>query len=528
MLAVLVCGFKCYIEGMSLLRWNRSILPILTGVLGVIAIWSFRTGLVNIPKTWDIEAIEKAHLDPPDTTVKVVFAPEEYYNSLPEHIIYKTYPVYAKPYEPPGYLDSLRQLEPEIVFDINKISTQEDWIKAGEQVFFWPPNASDENRVFNGDHLDSAYLAGSGDPITKDGIYPFAKYVITEKGQISYGDLSCATCHTRVTDEGTVIIGAQGNHAFDAGFGYIMEKYKIPVDVVNMGVYQLVGTPWFPDSKSLVFSRNAEELIEDLKARPLGVMSRQGMGYQLPLSVPSLIGIKDIKYLDNTGLMRHQGPADLMRYAALNQGMDMLTSYNGYIPLGIDNFTKLPTSDEWDNPFGYHPKRYSDAQLYALTQYIYSLEPPENPYQFAQELIKRGEQIFLEQGCVTCHTPPLYTSNQLTPVDGFEPPERHLENHDIFNVSVETDPRTSLTTRRGTGYYKIPSLRGVWFKGPFFHNGELATLEDIFDQRRLNDDYVPTGYKPSNVTTKAVKGHDFGMDLPTDDKAALITFLKTL
>ena len=116
----------------------------------------------------------------------------------------------------------------------------------------------------------------------------------------------------------------------------------------------------------------------------------------------------------------------------------------------------------------------------------------------------------------------------LTPVDGFEPPKEHYELYEIFNVSVETDPSSTLKSRRGTGYYKIPSLRGMWYHGPFFHNGELATLDDVFDPARLRDDYVPTGYKPAGVKTKAVKGHDFGLELSAQDKKALIAFLKSL
>jgi len=54
-------------------------------------------------------------------------------------------------------------------------------------------------------------------------------------------------------------------------------------------------------------------------------------------------------------------------------------------------------------------------------------------------------------------------------------------------VSVGTDPDLSLKTRRGTGYYKAPSLKGVWYRGPFEHNGSVLTLEDWFDPRRLRD-----------------------------------------
>ena len=493
----------------------------------VIGAATFKSKEWEIPKTWDITAIEEAHLPPPDSTVKVEYAPEAYYNALPEHVIYKTYPVYAQEYEPPGYLDSLRMLEPEVTFDLSKTKTQEDWIKAGEQVFFWPASFSEiDNQFFS--PIDAEYLEGSGDRITKDGVYPFIRYVIKEKGKVLRGDLSCANCHTRVTEAGELIIGAQGNHTFDAGFGYTMKRFDIPAEIVNKGFYQLIETPWVHGLKEKVMARTQEELMADLMASPPGIMSRQGMAYGLPLKVPSLIGLKDIKYLDNTGLMRHESPADLMRYAALNQGMDLLTSYDGFIPMGVNDFSEMPQPEEWDNAFGYEPYRYSDAQLYALTQFIYSLEPPENPNQAPEELLKKGEQIFIEQGCITCHTPPLYTNNMLTPVDGFEPPQEHLETYDIFNISVETDPTTTLQSRRGTGYYKIPSLKGVWYQGPFFHNGELATLEDVLDPARLQDDYVPTGFKPAGVVTKAVKGHDFGTHLSPEDKEALIAFLKSL
>ena len=95
-------------------------------------------------------------------------------------------------------------------------------------------------------------------------------------------------------------------------------------------------------------------------------------------------------------------------------------------------------------------------------------------------------------------------------------------------MSVGTDPNLALRTRRSTGYYKVPSLKGVWYRGPFEHNGSVATLEDWFDPRRLRDDYVPTGWKGYGAKTRAVKGHEFGLKLSSDDKRALIDFLKTL
>ncbi len=136
--------------------------------------------------------------------------------------------------------------------------------------------------------------------------------------------------------------------------------------------------------------------------------------------------------------------------------------------------------------------------------------------------------MFQREGCGGCHTPPLYTNNKLTPAEGFQVPEEHPAKYDILPISVGTDSSSALSTRRGTGYYKVPSLKGVWYRGPFEHNGSVATLEDWFDQRRLRDDYVPTGYKPYGVKTRAVKGHEFGLVLSAEDRRALIAFLKTL
>jgi hypothetical protein len=129
---------------------------------------------------------------------------------------------------------------------------------------------------------------------------------------------------------------------------------------------------------------------------------------------------------------------------------------------------------------------------------------------------------------VSCHTPPLYTNNRLTPVNGFEPPKSHFEKYDIFNVSVETDSVSALYTRRATGYYKIPSLRGVWFRSAFFHNGALTTLEEVLSKDRLRSDFKPTGFMPPHLETMVIKGHPFGLELTDDEKYALIAFMKTL
>lgn len=56
----------------------------------------------------------------------------------------------------------------------------------------------------------------------------------------------------------------------------------------------------------------------------------------------------------------------------------------------------------------------------------------------------------------------------------------------------------------------------------------LTTLEEWFDPARLSQDFVPSGFVGYRVTQRAVPGHEFGLRLNAEDKAALIFFLKTL
>lgn len=158
---------------------------------------------------------------------------------------------------------------------------------------------------------------------------------------------------------------------------------------------------------------------------------------------------------------------------------------------------------------------------------VYSLQPPPNPHQ-PDALASRGKQVFEREGCPACHPSPLYTNKELTPVNGFTPSEGDLRTLDILPVSVATDSGLALLTRKGTSYYKVPSLEGVWYRGPFEHMGSVATLDDWFDPRRLRDDYVPTGFRGFGGKARAVKGHEFGLNLSPEDRNALIAFLKTL
>jgi hypothetical protein len=486
----------------------------------------------QIPKTWDIAEIAKITLPRADPSTLVIPVSEDYYYKIPVMKVYKSYPVrLLDSASNKRYIDSLKTLEPVNVFQ-EPPQSEQDLIRLGEAVFHAPLETFLYKDTFLG--IINKDIKDSEIPVA-NGIFPYYNYIIDDSSKVRLGVFSCAMCHTRVMKGGLTVKGAQGTFPLDRQNGFdaesslkIVSKVHLKdfTDRLRMPIKALQRAPWISHPSQLELDTiNALRIIAYLKAIPPGVAIRHGTNFNQPVSIPDLIGIKDRKYLDMTGSIMHRNIGDLMRYAALNQTMDMLNSYNDFIPGGID-FKLLPEPGKAE--FQGTDKRYSDLMLFALGYYLYSLKPPPNPNSFPPEIIKKGKFVFKREGCVTCHTPPLYTNNKLTPVDGFTPPANHYQLYDIFDVSVETNPELALYTRRGTGYYKVPSLLGVWYRGPFGHSGNVATLEDWFDKRRLEDTYVPTGFRPAFLQTMAVKGHEFGLDITTEEKQALIAFLKTL
>jgi hypothetical protein len=467
-----------------------------------------------VPKAWDERALADLQIPLVEASRSPRDIPADDYYRIPVRPIYKTYPKYRPDREPRGYQEMLRRQEPLVLWDDRghrpKLVTEADWIAAGEMVFNAPilfsPHTANAAQM-------RAFIAKTGDLYDKDGVSPFTFYVIREQGKLETGEVACAECHTRIMPDGTVIKGAQGNRPIEQVTFFELADRAARVDSkarflaeVRQAEQSAFAAPWLRSDPYATLRRFSAAEIEAVhSAIPPGVFARQGTSPFSPAKVPDLIGIRERRYLDATGLVQHRGIADMMRYAALNQGMDMLARYGDFVPAGTADVSRAPSA------FALVAQaRYSDEQLYALALYIYSLKSPPNPNRRTPPAV-RGEQIFEREGCAVCHTPPLYTNNKLIPVEG-----------------IGTDPGLTMTTRRGTGYYKVPSLRGLWYRGPLEHNGSVATLDDWFDPNRLRDDYVPTGWKGYRVKTRPVKGHEFGLKLSSEDKRALIEFLLTL
>jgi hypothetical protein len=498
---------------------RRSISALLLSIFPLLAQTGSQAFRPEIPKVWDDAAIHDVEL-PLAARIHVEHMPADFYYRIPVRPNVKTYPIYLPEKEPTGYWQWLQNQEPQPAFDPASLRTKEDWIKAGELVFEAPKDFTPFDDPFT-DVRNPKWYQFTGIKGDKNGIVPYYRYVIRKKGTVEVNLDSCAECHTRLMSDGSVVKGAQGNVPFGRIWAYRLANDK-SVDPKRpaKGIDEhFFGAPWIQPNPTLPLSdKTIGDFVTHIATIPPGVNVRQGTSATYPPQIPDLIGVKDRRYLDHTGLQQHRSIVDLMRYDAINNFIDEITSYAGFRPdSGPDGALPDPTGEF----------RESDQELYALALYIYSLQPPPNPNPFDGRA-SRGKQVFEREGCGGCHTPPLYTNNMLTPAAGFKVPQEDRDKYAILNISVGTDPFLATKTRRGTGYYKVPSLKGVWYRGPFEHNGSVATLEDWFDPRRLRDDYVPTGYRGYAAQTRAIKGHEFGLKLSADDKAALIAFLKTL
>ena len=94
--------------------------------------------------------------------------------------------------------------------------------------------------------------------------------------------------------------------------------------------------------------------------------------------------------------------------------------------------------------------------------------------------------------CAGCHAPPAFTG---------EP---------VALARVGTDPAVGLSRDRGTGMYRVPSLRGVRDRALLLHDGSAHSLPELLDPARES------------------AGHRFGTTLSAADRSDLVAYLTTL
>ncbi|MEO8874953.1 MAG: hypothetical protein ABI461_05135 [Polyangiaceae bacterium] len=124
----------------------------------------------------------------------------------------------------------------------------------------------------------------------------------------------------------------------------------------------------------------------------------------------------------------------------------------------------------------------------ALARYVWSLA---NALPAPPAASSPGGKVFAN-ACGNCHAPD----------DGFTGPP-------VAIAAVGTDAALGLSSERGTGNYRVPSLRGVGTRSPLLHDASIANLTEFLDPKRPG-------------------GHRFGLDLDDASRAALLAYVSAL
>ncbi len=150
-----------------------------------------------IPKTWDDDAMSSLLLPLADARVSQKLISSSYYYRIPVRPVYKSYEVYRPDHEPRGYMDQLKRKAPQVIFDASKLNSEADWTKAGEMVFDAPIEFIGDGTLYS-EIRGMNWFVKNEVPVTNEGVMPFMRWVVREKGKVELGILSCAQCHTRV------------------------------------------------------------------------------------------------------------------------------------------------------------------------------------------------------------------------------------------------------------------------------------------------------------------------------------------
>jgi cytochrome c peroxidase len=110
---------------------------------------------------------------------------------------------------------------------------------------------------------------------------------------------------------------------------------------------------------------------------------------------------------------------------------------------------------------------------------------------------KQGLQVFLNSGCMVCHTGPQVGAAMFQKVGAVEP-WPNQKDQGRFEV-------TQLAADRMM--FKVPSLRNIVKTAPYFHDGSAATLDQAI---------------------RMMGRHQLGLELSDSDVAAIITWMDSL
>ncbi|HJO34800.1 MAG TPA: cytochrome c peroxidase [Gammaproteobacteria bacterium] len=141
----------------------------------------------------------------------------------------------------------------------------------------------------------------------------------------------------------------------------------------------------------------------------------------------------------------------------------------------------------FDDAFGDGAAVNLDNIVKAIAAYERTLITPDSAYdRWAKgeqdaltEQQQRGAETFVEVGCVTCHSGPMFNGPQLPIGQGFYMKfPTFTDSPYVAQYGFMEDPgRYEATGNEADRHmWRVPTLRNIAVTGPYFHNGSVADL----------------------------------------------------
>lgn len=109
---------------------------------------------------------------------------------------------------------------------------------------------------------------------------------------------------------------------------------------------------------------------------------------------------------------------------------------------------------------------------------------------------QEGFKSFLSAGCTSCHSGNLLGGNSYRKIGQVN--EYKTADLGLYNVTKKTEDKY---------FFKVPSLRNIALTGPYFHDGQVKTLDEAVQKMAY---------------------HQLGMNLSEEETKKIVTFLGTV
>ncbi|MGK7958791.1 MAG: cytochrome c [Crocosphaera sp.] len=203
---------------------------------------------------------------------------------------------------------------------------------------------------------------------------------------------------------------------------------------------------------------------------------------------------------------------------------------------------------------GTPPDNVPLKDLQRVEDFIRILPPPDYPFEIDAVLAAQGKPLF-DNNCASCHAFDGDRTGTVIPVEEVGTDGHRIEMWTQAAVdeylAVGDGQEWDFThVQKQNGYVSV-ALDGIWLRSPYLHNGSVPYLKDLLEvpEKRTKvfyrgyDVYNPQqvgfvsqgnqaeteGFKyDTSLEGNSNQGHLYGTELSSEEKQALVEYLKTL